>query len=158
MEHSPSSQAVEMEFAMISLLLALHASAAFEMQSDTTRASRETFTTCLRRFVDSSLESGKTLDQFRTAFPAACAAEQTAFREAIIRRDMASRATRASAEDSANLEVEDARVNFNDRFEMSMTPRQAAAAPAARPAAAPAAQTAAQTAPTPAAQPASQPQ
>jgi hypothetical protein len=143
-----------MEFAMISFVLALHA-AAFSMQSDTTRASREAFTTCLRRFVDSSLESNKTREEFTSLFPNACTPEQNAFRAAIIARDTANRSTRANAEDAANLEVEDARVNFNDRFEMSLPPPQQVAA--AAPAATPAAQTAAQTTPTPAAQPASQP-
>jgi cell division septation protein DedD len=147
-----------MEFAMISFVLALHA-AAFSMQSDTTRSSREAFTACLRRFVDSSLEANKTREEFTSLFPQACTPEQNAFRAAIIARDTANRSTRANAEDAANLEVEDARVNFNDRFEMSMPPPQqaAAAAPAATPAAQPVAQTAAQTTPTPAPQPASQP-
>jgi hypothetical protein len=147
---------------MISTALALTA-AAFAMQSDTTRASRETFTTCLSRFVDQAIRSNKPAADFETEFVQACAAEQTAFRESIIRRDTALRSTRSSAEESANLEVEDARFNFNERFQMSLpaTPRQATAqAPAApaAPAGQPAAQTAAQTTPQPAAQPASQPQ
>ena len=90
---------------------------AMMMQSDTTRASREAFTACLGRFVEASMRERKTAEQFRTEFAAACATEQTAFREAIVRRDMAMRATRASAQDAANLEIEDARANFADRFE-----------------------------------------
>jgi hypothetical protein len=135
---------------MISLVLALHA-AAFSMQSDTTRASREAFTRCLGRFVETSLDSGKSREEFAAAFPNACAAEQAAFRGAIVARDTAMRATRASAEDAANLEVEDARFNFNERFEMAQPPQQQASA-------APAAQPAAQTAPTAPVQQASQPQ
>ena len=121
---------------MISTALVL-ISAALSMQaSDTTRAARETFTHCLRVFVDNSTRDHKTLEQFNTAFPQACPAEQNAFRQAIIQRDMASRATRATAEESANLEVEDARANFNDLFQMSLPPQQvahAAPAPAAAP-------------------------
>ncbi len=98
---------------MLSSLLAL----AMMMQSDTTRASREAFTRCLHQFVEQSMRERKTAEQFRTEFAAACTAEQTAFREAIVRRDMGMRATRASAQDSANLEIEDARANFADRFE-----------------------------------------
>lgn len=98
---------------MLSSLLAL----AMMMQSDTTRASREAFTNCLGQFVTASMQARKTAEQFQTEFAAACATEQTAFREAIIRRDMGMRATRASAEEAANLEVEDARANFADRFE-----------------------------------------
>ena len=142
---------------MISTALVL-ISASMSMQaSDTTRATRETFTRCLRTFVDSSTRDHKTLVQFNAAFPQACAAEQTAFRQAIIQRDVAMRSTRASAEESANLEVEDARANFNDIFQMSLPPEQvanAAAAPAAPAAAAPA--TAAAGQPTVAAQPAAQ--
>ena len=145
---------------MISTALVL-ISAAMSMQaSDTTRAARETFQHCLRVFVDSSTRDHKTLEQFNATFPQACATEQTAFRQTIIQRDMASRSTRATAEDSANLEVEDARANFNDLFQMSLPADQVAHAAHAPAAAAPAqptvaAQPAAQT--TGAAQPAAQP-
>jgi hypothetical protein len=145
---------------MISTALAL-VSAAFAMQSDTTRASRETFTSCLNGFVNGAIRAHKSAAEFEAAFPQACAAEQAAFREAIIRRDTAMRATRANANDAANLEVEDARFNFNDRFQMSLpvqprpTQQQAAAPPAAQPAAQSAS---AQTPAQPAAQGASQPQ
>ncbi len=103
---------------MLSSLLAL----AMAMQSDATRASRETFTRCLRQFVDSSITARKTADQFRTEYAQACMAEQTAFREAMIRRDMGMRSTRASAEESANQELQDARENFSAQFEMATTP------------------------------------
>jgi len=136
---------------MISTALVL--AAALSMQaSDTTRASREAFQRCLGTFVDGAIRANKTLDAFNTEFPQACAAEEQAFRRAIIARDTANRATRAGAEDAANLEVEDARFNFNDRFQMAQP-----ATPRAHPAAAPAAQTAAQTTAPPSAQPASQP-
>jgi len=125
---------------MISAALVL-ASAAFAMQaSDTTRAAREAFTSCLNTFVNSAIRERKEPAAFATEFPQACAAQQTALREAVIRRDTAMRATRANAEDAANLEVEDARFNFSERFDMAQpaTPRpaqQAAAQPAAQPAA-----------------------
>jgi hypothetical protein len=151
---------------MFSTALAI-AAAAFAYQSDTTRASREAFTSCLSRFVDGAIRSNKPVGEFETEYPQACPAEQAAFRESIIRRDTAMRSTRATAEDSANLEVEDARYNFNERFQMAQpaTPRPAAAqaaaaapAPAAAPAGQPATQTASQTATPPPAQPAAQPQ
>lgn len=134
---------------MISTALVL-ISAAMSMQaSDTTRAARETFTHCLRVFVNASTQERKTLDQFNAAYPQACATEQTGFRQAIIQRDMAMRSTRAGAEESANLEVEDARANFNDLFQMSLPAQQVARAAPAPAAAAPAQ-------PTVAAQPAAQ--
>jgi hypothetical protein len=143
---------------MISTALAV-LSAAFAFQaSDTTRASRETFTACLRTFVDASLRERKTQAAFDTEFPQACAAQQAAFRAAIIRRDTALRATRASAEDAANLEVEDARFNFGEIFAMS-SPAQPSAQAAAQAPANPQVQPAAQTAGAqPTVQPASQPQ
>ena len=103
---------------MLSSLLAL----AMAMQSDTTRASREAFTGCLRQFVNSSLQARKTAEQFRTEYAQACTAEQTAFHAAIVRREMGMRSTRANAQESANLEVEDARTNFREQFEMAATP------------------------------------
>jgi hypothetical protein len=137
---------------MISTALLL-ISAALSMQaSDTTRASREAFQRCLGTFVDGAIRDRKPLDEFNTAFPQACAAEEAAFRRAIVARDTASRATRAGAEDAANLEVEDARFNFNDRFQAAQPVQHAAGAPAQPTVAA---QTASQTAG--AAHPAAQP-
>ena len=133
---------------MISTALLVFA-AAFSMQaSDTTRASREAFQRCLGTFVDGAIRAHKTLDEFNAAFPQACATEQGAFRQAIIARDSASRATRAGANEAADLEVEDARFNFNDRFQMAQPATQTAHAAPAPAASQPAA----------AAQPASQPQ
>jgi len=131
---------------MISSVLALVAAASAAQASDTTRTSREAFTACLRGFVDHSVEERTTLEAFRAAFPQQCATQETAFRDAIIRRDTAMRATRASAQESAQLEVDDARANFADRFEASLPPAPAtasAAAPAATatPAATPASAT-----------------
>jgi hypothetical protein len=103
---------------MLSSLLAL----AMAMQSDTTRTSREAFTRCLAQFVDASVTARKTADQFRAEYAQACTAEQTAFRDAIIRREVGLRSTRASAEETATLEVRDARDNFSERFEMATTP------------------------------------
>jgi hypothetical protein len=145
---------------MISTALAV-LSAAFAIQaSDTTRASREAFTGCLRAFVEASLRENKTQAAFDTEFPQACAPQQAAFRQAIIRRDTALRATRASAEDAANLEVEDARFNFSERFAMSLPAQPRAEAQAsvqapANPQVQPASQTAGAQ---PTVQPASQPQ
>ena len=145
---------------MISTALVLMTAAMSMQASDTTRAARENFTRCLRVFVDNSTRDHKTLEQFNTAFPQACPAEQNAFRQAIIQRDMGMRSTRATAEESANLEVEDARANYNDIFQMSLPPQQVAHSAPAPAAAAPsqptvAAQPAAQT--TGPAQPAAQP-
>ena len=135
---------------MISSVLALVAAAAAAQASDTTRTAREAFTACLRTFADRSSAAGMSLADFTTQYPQQCTTQETAYRDAIIRRDTAMRATRASAQEAADLEVEDARFNFRDRFEASLPPQQAQAQPAAQPAAQAQAQ--------PPAQPAAQPQ
>lgn len=107
---------------MISSLLALVGVAFAAQATDTTRASREAFTACLRSYVQGSLDSGKSVDAFQTEFPQQCAAEEAAFRDAIMRRETALRATRATADQTAADAVEDARLNFRERFEMAMQP------------------------------------
>lgn len=107
---------------MIPTVLALIASAA-AMQSDTTRAARETFTACLRTYVNRAVADRKSLEDFQREYPQQCSAQETAFREAIIRRESALRATRANAEEQAGLEVEDARINFSEQFQMLLEPR-----------------------------------
>jgi hypothetical protein len=134
---------------MISSVLAL-AMAASMQPADTTRAAREAFTGCLRAYVDRSVQARTPPAEFTTAYPTQCSAQEQAYRAAVIARETASRISRADAEESAGLEIEDARTNFRDRFDMAQpTPAPAPAAPAA--------QAAAQPAPTPAPQPASSP-
>jgi hypothetical protein len=136
---------------MISSVLAL-AMAASMQPADTTRAAREAFTGCLRTYVDRSVSAHMPPAEFTTAYPTQCSAQEQAYRTAVIARETASRMSRADAEESATMELDDARTNFRERFEMAQpTPAPAAAAPA------PAAQAAAQPAPTPAPQPASSP-
>ena len=108
---------------MLSAVLAMSLAASAAQASDTTRSAREAFTNCLRTFVERSVEARKTVETFRTEFPQQCTTQEAAFREAVIRRDTAMRATRSSAEESANMEVEDARTNFSERFEMETTPQ-----------------------------------
>ena len=111
-----------MELEMIASVLALLATAAAGQATDTTRAAREAFTTCLRTYVNQSIDARMAVDAFHTAYPQQCTQQEAAFRAAIMQRETALRATRANAEETANMEVEDARTNFNDRFEAAMTP------------------------------------
>ena len=108
---------------MISSVLALAAAASAAQASDTTRTAREAFTACLRTYVTRSIEARTSAEAFETEYPQQCTAQEAAFREAVVRRDTAMRATRATAEDSARLEIEDARANFSDRFATGITPR-----------------------------------
>jgi len=118
-----------LEFALISsvLTLLLAASAA---QSDTTRTAREAYTGCLRAFVQQSLDARMSAADFTTAFPQQCTRQEAAFRAAVIARENALRATRANAEQAATDEIDEAKLNFRERFEMAVP-----AAPAAPPAA-----------------------
>lgn len=140
--------------------------AASMQPADTTRAAREAFTGCLRSYVDARVQARMPPAEFATAYPQQCSAQEQAYRDAVIRREIASRMSRADAQESAGMEIDEARTNFRERFDMaqpagsppSAAPtQQAAAAPA--PTAAPAAQAAAQPAAvqTPAPQPASSP-
>ncbi len=98
-------------------LVVLLSAAAFQA-SDTTRTSREAFTGCLRQFVEASIQSRKAQAAFDTEYPTQCAAQQTAYRDAMIRRDTAARMAQAAAREAADLAIEDARVNFSERFAM----------------------------------------
>lgn len=117
---------------MFSSVLAMVAAATTAQASDTTRASREAFTACLRTYVNQSIEDTMALDAFRAAYPQQCTAQQQAFRDAIVRREVAGRVSQADAQEQANLEIDDARLNFSERFEMSVPaapPQQEAQAP-----------------------------
>jgi hypothetical protein len=128
---------------MISSVLALLA-AATAAQSDTTRSAREAFTACLRGYVDRSLDAGLPLATFQSEYPQQCSTEEAAFRAAVIRRETSARASRADAEEAANLEIEDARVNFSERFELATpadsTPETPETPPPSQPEATPTAQ------------------
>ncbi len=115
---------------MIATVLVLPLAAlAAQGASDTTRAAREAYTSCLRTFVERSLDGNMTVEAFATAYPQQCTAQEGAYRAAVIQRETASRATRAIAEQSARDALDEARTNFRERFEM-MLPEPAAAAPA----------------------------
>lgn len=110
---------------MISQMLALLAAgtAAQGPATDTTRSAREAYTSCLRSYMNRSAEARTPPAEFEAGIPRECGTQEAAFRQAIIRRDTAARVARASAEESANLEVEDAKVNFVERYQMTMEPQ-----------------------------------
>ena len=116
---------------MIAVALALISASTSMGAPDATRAPREAFTRCLRLFVDTSVRAQKTLEQFDAEFAQACPGEQAALRQAIVAREMANGQRRADGEQAANLEVEDARANFSDIFQMSLPPTPVANTPPA---------------------------
>jgi hypothetical protein len=92
-------------------------------QPDPTRQPREAFTACLHRFVDGAVQARKTADAFASEYAQQCQAEERAYREAMIRRDVAARISQADAEQAANEEIEYARQNGRENFEGASTPR-----------------------------------
>ena len=99
-------------------LLALAAANSAALQiNDPSAAARNAYTACLRQFMEGSLNSRMSLNDFRTQLPQQCAQQEQAFREALIRREATFRTPRAEAEEMATMEVEDARANFIQLFE-----------------------------------------
>jgi hypothetical protein len=145
---------------MISSVLAV-AMAAWMQPADTTRASREAYTGCLRAWVDRVTQSRMPAAEFATAYPQQCTSQEAAYRAAIIARERASRVSQADAEEAATMEIDDRRLNFRERYEMALVPAggqaQTASAPAAAPAATPAATPASAPAPTQGAAPSATP-
>ena len=149
---------------MISSFLAV-AMAASMQPADTTRASREAYTGCLRTWVDRVTQSRMPAAEFATAYPQQCTSQEAAYRAAIIARERASRVSQADAEEAATMEIDDRRLNFRERYEMALVPAGGqtqtasapAAAPAATPGATPAATPASAPAPTPGAAPSATP-
>jgi hypothetical protein len=140
-----------MRFAMLEAVALLSAAMALQ-PADTTRAQREAYTRCLRAFVERSLEGRMSPANFATEFPQQCQSQETAYRAAVIQRETAARSSRTDAEESATMEIDDARFNFRERFDMAQP--EPSPAPQAQPTATASAPPATETpAPTPAAQP-----
>lgn len=112
--------------------------------TDATRSAREAYTGCLRAYVQRSLESRMSPAEFGRAFPQQCTTQEAAFRAAVVRRELSSRMSQADAAESATLEIDEAKTNFRERFDMA---QPASSPPAAQPAAAATAQAAPQPAP-----------
>jgi len=106
---------------MISTVLAF-ALAGAGMQNDTTRTQRDAFNTCLRAYMQQSIESHATMDAFNAAYPQQCTTQEAAYRNVILQRESALHSAPAAAQDAANEEIEDSRTNFHERFEMATTP------------------------------------
>ena len=86
------------------------------LQPDPARAPREAFGRCLHAFVNASVQARKTTEAFEAEHAQQCMTEERAYREAIIRAEMAARQSRADAEEYARLEIEDARRNSRGNF------------------------------------------
>lgn len=80
-------------------------------------AERQQFSNCLRAFVDAHVQEGTAADAFETAFAAACAQQESAYRAAYIVAAVRAGDRRPLAESDAAVEAEDLRSNFKELFE-----------------------------------------
>lgn len=105
-----------MSSVLVALLMLSSANGA-ALQADQSTAARNAYTHCLRQFMERSLQDRMSLADFRTAVPQQCAQQEQAFRQALIAREASFRTPRAEAEETATMEVDDARSNFIQLFE-----------------------------------------
>ena len=109
---------------MISSMLALSL-AAVSLQSDTTRSAREAYSACMRQLMQTSVDAQTSPADFEAAAGSRCTAQEEAYRRAVVQRETAIRATRASAEQTANDEVGEAKLNWLERYRMTVEPEEA---------------------------------
>lgn len=111
---------------MLSFVLGL----AFAMQNDAINASRQAYSTCLRDYMRAQLAADAQPAAFETALPNQCTDRATAFRQALVDRDVRAGGGRARAEEDAQMTMEDMRANTVERYrdEYSMAHPEPAAA------------------------------
>ena len=97
---------------MLSFVLALAVAA----QSDATASTRQAYSACLREHLDASLEGNVAPDRFEATIAGQCTGQATAFRDALIQRDVRAGGNRARAEEDAGVIMEDMRVNYVERY------------------------------------------
>ena len=88
--------------------------------NDPSASARNAYTHCLRQFMERSLNERISLSNFRTALAQQCTEQEQAFRQALIAREASFRTPRAEAEETATMEVDDARSNFIQLFENNL--------------------------------------
>ena len=107
---------------LISSILSL--SFALSVQaSDPTRASRGAYSACLRRYMEASVNARKSENEFNTALPQQCTAEEQAYSAAIRAREAGFRTPAAQIDTIVREELDDARTNIREIFAMSIQPR-----------------------------------
>lgn len=108
---------------MISSVLALTLAAAAPGPSPETIApARKAYLACLGAFMKKGVADKMAVDAFDAAIAPACAAQEQAFRTAVIAVDTGAGVKRAAAEENAGLEVEDMLANMKETFKDAMTP------------------------------------
>lgn len=100
---------------MLSSILAISAAAAVA-QADPTVRPRQTYMNCLTALVRRSRGDNMAPETFDTTLTTSCTNERTAYRQAIVQRETNYGASRDRAEQDADLELEDAKLNFQDLY------------------------------------------
>ncbi len=108
---------------MISSVLAFLLVATGSQGPDRSAAARDTYTGCLRAFMEQSIKQRMSSDDFDSAIDLQCAAEEAVFRDATIQREISFGGERKLAEEDARLDVEDAKANFRSFFRDAMDSR-----------------------------------
>ena len=100
----------------------LGAAALMALQADPTRAPRDAYTSCLRAFMEKSVKDKMTLEAFTAAFPQQCVDQESAYRSAVRSFQARLKVPAAEIDEIIKEEVDTARDNVKQRFEMHMPP------------------------------------
>ncbi len=100
----------------------LGAAALMALAPDPTRAPRDAYTSCLRAFVEKSVKDKMTLEAFTAALAQQCSAQESAYRSAIRTYQAGQRVPAAEIDEIITDEVDGAKDNMKQRFEMHITP------------------------------------
>ncbi len=106
---------------MLSFVLAFAAM----VQTEAINTARQAYSSCLRQYLNTSMERNVTPDAFEQGIAGQCTDRGEAFRTALIDRDVLAGGGRATAEQDAQSTMEDLRLNFIEMYRDEM----AAAAP-----------------------------
>ena len=101
----------------------LGAAALMALQPDPTSAPRGAYTGCLRAFMEKSVKDKTTVEAFTAALAQQCSAEEAAFRAAVRAREARFRTPAGEIDQIITGDLEDARDNIRQTFEMTVTPR-----------------------------------
>jgi hypothetical protein len=96
----------------------LAAAALTASQPDPTRGARDAYTRCLRAYMEKSVKEKATLEAFTAAFPQQCVEQENAYRTAVQTFQKSLRVPAAEIEQIIKDEIDTARDNTKQHFEM----------------------------------------
>jgi hypothetical protein len=98
----------------------LGAAAFLALQADPTRGPRDAYTRCLRAYMEKSVKEKATLEAFTAAFPQQCVEQENAYRTAVQSFQKSLRVPAAEIDEIIKEEVDTARDNTKQHFEMHL--------------------------------------